>query len=90
MQGGQWEYYKKRGQRHKLVARRYVLTMLERGKIHKKPCNVCGSLDVQAHHNSYENPLDIDWLCKDHHDALHAWLRSHRKKIVVDAAKSKA
>lgn len=81
--GGQWAYASSRGQRHKLVARRYVMTMIERGKLKRKPCEVCGRLEVEAHHNTYEDPLDIRWLCSEHHDALERWLFKKRKLLTV-------
>lgn len=81
-QGGQWAYYTRRGSRHKLVARAYVNHLRQRGKIQKKPCEVCGKLETEAHHNSYENALDIRWLCEEHHDALEAWKRMKSRKGV--------
>lgn len=36
-----------------------------------KPCVICKSLKVEAHHPNYCKPLDIIWLCKKHHMALH-------------------
>lgn len=80
--GGAWAYATNRGQRHKMVARAYVNTLLQRNQLERKPCEVCGKLETEAHHNSYENPLDIRWLCKEHHDALERWIRAHRKKDV--------
>lgn len=42
-----------------------------RGLIEKKPCEVCESVDVQAHHNDYTNAYDITWLCSKCHQAHH-------------------
>ncbi len=52
--------------RPKRLARLAVSNALQDGKITKQPCH-CGSTDVEAHHEDYSNPLDIQWLCKDHH-----------------------
>ena len=41
------------------------------GKIVKKPCRVCGSNQVHAHHHDYSKPLDVDWLCALHHHRGH-------------------
>lgn len=39
------------------------------------PCQMCGSTkNVHAHHDDYENPLDVMWLCVVHHKARHAFL----------------
>lgn len=42
------------------------------GKLAPKPCEVCGRHDVHAHHDSYDRPLDVMWLCPIHHHARHA------------------
>jgi hypothetical protein len=81
--GGQWHYYSTRGQRAKLIARRYINTQIQRGKLKRQPCEVCGCLETQAHHNDYDKPMDIRWLCKEHHDALHRWLRYKRKQLTL-------
>lgn len=59
--------------RDKKAAHRAVLHALRQGKLFKKPCERCGSLDVQAHHPSYarEHRLLVRWLCKRHHEDVH-------------------
>jgi hypothetical protein len=42
------------------------------GKLKKEPCEVCGCLDVHAHHDDYAKPLDIRWLCDIHHNEWHS------------------
>ena len=37
------------------------------GKLVKGPCEVCGSLVVDAHHDDYSKPLEVRWLCRVHH-----------------------
>lgn len=41
------------------------------GKIKKKPCAVCGSCKVHAHHDDYSKPLEVIWLCQKHHRDIH-------------------
>lgn len=36
------------------------------GKIARQPCEVCGR-KAQAHHEDYSKPLDVRWLCFQHH-----------------------
>ena len=44
---------------------------LKFGVIKKEPCVVCGRLDVHGHHEDYNRPLDIVWLCPYHHHLIH-------------------
>ena len=46
------------------------------GKLEKLPCIVCGSLEVEGHHPDYDQPLQVVWLCKDHHREVH---KMHRE-----------
>ncbi len=37
-----------------------------------KPCEVEGCLGVgERHHDDYDKPYEIKWLCRKHHKALH-------------------
>lgn len=43
-----------------------------RAKLQKRPCAVCGALDVvHAHHEDYSEPLKVVWLCPYCHSRLH-------------------
>lgn len=37
------------------------------GRLVKQPCEVCGSLDVEMHHEDYFEPLNVRWFCFLHH-----------------------
>lgn len=41
------------------------------GKIIKQPCEVCQSINSQAHHDDYLKPLQVRWLCSTHHGITH-------------------
>jgi hypothetical protein len=42
------------------------------GRLIKLPCAVCGTtVHVHAHHDDYTRPLDVRWLCAEHHSAAH-------------------
>ena len=48
-----------------------VRRAIRRGAISKLPCFVCGKQDVEAHHPAYSLPLDVVWLCHEHHRQIH-------------------
>lgn len=65
-------------------AHRKVWEAIRRGKLVRQPCEVCGRKpwcrngghpgayqSVIAHHDDYDRPLDVRWLCTEHHAAHH-------------------
>lgn len=52
----------------KIVAVQYVNNAIRDGRLFRKPCEVCGSTyKIEAHHEDYLKPLEVNWLCKEHH-----------------------
>lgn len=41
------------------------------GKLIKQPCEVCSCDIVHAHHDDYAKPLEVRWLCDEHHNEWH-------------------
>lgn len=41
------------------------------GKVKRLPCDVCGASESEGHHDDYNKPLDVRWLCRKHHMELH-------------------
>ena len=58
-------------QRAKDICRSYAQVYLRRGKITREPCSVCSSPVAQMHHEDYTKPLQIVWVCRPCHLALH-------------------
>lgn len=43
------------------------------GKLKAEPCEACGETShVHAHHDDYDKPVDVRWLCSAHHRSWHA------------------
>lgn len=59
-------------------ARSAVSAAIRKGILKRLPCEVCGGIPAEGHHENYNRPLDVRWLCKVHHMRLHGERR--RKK----------
>ncbi len=58
----------------KAKAREQVHKALRKKEISKKPCSQIAfncSGKIEAHHHNYDIPLEVIWLCKNHHENLH-------------------
>ncbi len=52
-----------------------------RGDLARRPCERCGdAVGVHAHHESYDLPLDVMWLCPKHHKQRHRELRAQQQR----------
>jgi hypothetical protein len=57
-------------QRFKDNARAYANVYQRRGKLVPLPCR-CGSTEVEKHHDDYNKPLQVTWLCRACHLGEH-------------------
>lgn len=53
-----------------VLAQQKVKRALKKGILTKNPC-ACGSLDVLGHHEDYDKPLEVVWVCKPCHTRYH-------------------
>lgn len=54
------------------AARKECRAAVADGRLIKKPCRICGTVDpIHAHHGDYRKPLEVTWLCPDCHDEMH-------------------
>ena len=60
----------------KLKAHSLVKSALTSGAIKKLPCQVCGKEKSEGHHEDYDKPIDVVWLCSRHHADRHIHLRN--------------
>jgi hypothetical protein len=66
------------------VARQAVNNAIARGHLVRSACVECGSTEyVQAHHEDYSKPLEVEWLCFRCHRKRHGQIVvSHPKRMV--------
>lgn len=58
-------------QKDKIKVRTLTNFCIRNGLLTRNPCEVCGELKVDAHHDDYMRPLDVRWLCRKHHNEHH-------------------
>jgi predicted DNA-binding protein YlxM (UPF0122 family) len=76
-------------------AQNLVETAIQQGVIQRKTaCESCGSTKyfkdgrsgIQAHHDDYNKPLDVRWLCQKCHHEWHANNLPKRKEVAGEVA----
>jgi hypothetical protein len=60
----------RRGAAHSSVAR-----AIRNGTLVRQPCCWCGEAKSVAHHEDYDKPLDVKWLCQSCHKKRHKELK---------------
>lgn len=60
---------------HKRKAQEAVGNAIREGRLRRCPCEVCGDTKSDAHHDNYDNPLEVRWLCRKHHMDHHVEMR---------------
>lgn len=64
----------------KRAAHQAVSNAIRDGRLVRQPCEKCGALKVQAHHDDYSKPLDVRWLCIPHHNLHH--VREREQELI--------
>jgi hypothetical protein len=55
----------------KRKARNELAAAIRYGRVARGPCEVCGDPKSQGHHDDYDQPLAVRWLCSRHHADQH-------------------
>ena len=58
--------------RRRSAAHRAVARAVRAGTLSARPCETCGNDKSVAHHDDYDKPLDVRWLCPPCHRQHHA------------------
>jgi len=61
--------------KRRTVAHSAVARAIRNGVLERQPCESCGNPKSVAHHDDYDKPLDVRWLCQACHRQHH--LRSN-------------
>lgn len=65
--------------RDMIDAHNAVKRAIRAGDLVRKPCEVCGEERAEAHHDDYNKPLEVRWLCKMCHRLWHAQHEAKRR-----------
>lgn len=65
-----------------IAAHNEVRKALKTGVLCKKVCEKCGEHGTEAHHDDYNEPLKIRWLCKKCHVEWHKNNKPIRREIL--------
>lgn len=57
--------------RRRMVAHNAVSRAIKLGTLNRIPCIRCGDANSLAHHEDYDKPLDVMWLCQVCHKQRH-------------------
>lgn len=56
----------------RFLAMQEVQTAVRNGTLVKpNHCEICPETKIEAHHTDYTKPLNVQWLCRYHHDKAH-------------------
>lgn len=57
--------------KQKIYARMIIRSYIHKRKLTRDICAICGINDnIEAHHENYDEPLHIMWLCTEHHSGV--------------------
>ncbi len=66
------------------VAHNAVKVAIRSGRMVRQQCKVFDCFDIgEAHHEDYDKPLDVEWLCTKHHKQLH--MEKKMSEVTADA-----
>jgi hypothetical protein len=61
--------------KRRVIAHNAVARAIKKGLLIGAPCVRCGNIKSLAHHEDYDKPLDVMWLCEPCHKQRHKELK---------------
>ena len=65
--------------KRRLAAHNAVSRAVRNGHLFREPCVRCGESKSLAHHEDYDEPLDVVWLCQPCHKQRHKEINALKK-----------
>jgi hypothetical protein len=62
------------------IAHNTVRRAILKGKLFSKPCERCGEEKTEAHHEDYDQPLNVIWFCSVCHKQRHKEIKQVKDK----------
>lgn len=59
-------------------AKMAVAAAIKAGTLKREVCELCGRDETEGHHDDYDEPLVVRWLCRSHHTLVHKALNDAR------------
>ncbi len=59
-------------------ARNHLNYAIQAGRVNREPCSICGKGQAEGHHEDYDLPLIVVWLCHSCHIKLH-----EQRKLII-------
>jgi len=91
---GRDNHFHRGGEHQDAAAQAIVTKAIACGILAPRPCEACGETGVfkdgrnkvQAHHDDYNKPLEVRWLCQKCHHEWHKTNTPRRKEVMVEAS----
>ena len=71
-------YFKDIPKKLKIEAQQKFYVERRAGRIKRQPCVKCGKKKTHGHHEDYNQPLEVIWLCHKHHCERHSELNTKK------------
>ena len=71
----------RKANKDKINARWKLHYYIKKGQIKREDCEICGNTKSQGHHQDYKKPLEVNWLCQQHHSNIHKGILTLDKKM---------